>query len=707
MDSIPALKEHYTTVIIGSGFGGTMTGLTLAKAYKERAASEDILMLERGTWWTTPVSTVQDKSVAAYDRLRKNGQPVQFWSSAENFKGLIDIATRCIRRKGNEDGLYDLTKFEKRGFLGLFGNKNDGVSVLRASGVGGGSLVYANVTIQPPSFIFDDQPPWLPEWKADSERFYALARDAIGYGVLHALDPKHAPINSGLSNLTTRTARLDPHWPKGPDGKVIKRINLSPDPLVDPKNDLWIDRARIFQTAMSGMTTDYGTVDSSINDLPSEPNAYDPGQKPKNYCERQGRCLVGCLPGARHTLNKQLMAAAIPQDGAPDPEFLRVLQVQALAEVDYVSARPADVGGYEVHFFLRDPRKPSKKKKRTVTCENVVVAAGCLGTNEIMLRSRHAGGLPHLSKKVGYGFSTNGDLLAFLDKTDEKVYLTKGPITTSYGHFNAGPHDDHKLFHTIEDNGIPRALASLTGFAVPALQNVTLAHGNRGGFRLMLSLSPMIISRLWQSAWAPFKMIYKILFRKDGTRDSYLISEDEMLANMMCVAVIGRSAADAEFSLGGRGETPLRVKRQKGAPFTEDPIYSEIQGTLDTLAKRLCKKQPDSRFLTPWQNKAAKVLDVAPVALSHPLGGCRMAASADEGVCDQYGRVYDTSKTGQGQLFYRGLYIADAALIPSSLGVNPSLTISALALRAVQQWLAEELKHPTATSQPLPPTGNP
>ena len=74
----PALKSHYTTVIIGSGFGGTMTALTLAKAYKERAANEDILILERGTWWTTPVSTVQDKGVRAYDRLKARGEPVQF-----------------------------------------------------------------------------------------------------------------------------------------------------------------------------------------------------------------------------------------------------------------------------------------------------------------------------------------------------------------------------------------------------------------------------------------------------------------------------------------------------------------------------------------------------------------------------------------------------------------------------------------------------
>lgn len=684
----PALKTHYTTVIIGSGFGATMTGLTLAKAYKDRHASEDILMLERGTWWTTPVGTVQDKEIRAYDRLKERGEPVQFWPSAENFKGLIDIATRCIRRKKNEDGLYDLTNFERRGFLGLFGGRNDGVSVLRASGVGGGSLVYANVTIQPPSFVFDD-PAWPPEWKGASEQFYGLARDAIGFGVLHALDNKIPAINTGLSNIATRTARLNPNWPEDAAGRAIKRIDLKAAPDMDPSNSLWIDRARVFQQTISHMTDDYGTVDSSINDLPSEPNGYGPGAKPKNYCERQGRCLVGCLPGARHTLNKQLMAAALvnPKDPGIDPDFLLTLKVQTLAEVSYIRARPDDAGGYEVEFFLRDRNKPWRKSKAIVTCQNVVVAAGCLGTNEIMLRSRHPDRLANLSDKVGYGFSTNGDLLAFLENTDDKVYLTKGPITTSYGHFNAGANADHQLFHTVEDNGIPRALASLTKFGVSTLQGVTIRHGNRAGITLVLSLLPKVAKRFWQIIKAPFV--------NDKTRQDVLVSEDEMLANMMCVAVIGRSAADAQFSLGkGSRETSLRVARPNGTPFKNDPIYGEIKKTLDQFAAKLASRQPAPRFITPWDTKPAKTLNFAPVALSHPLGGCRMARSVEDGVCDQYGRVFDKSKKGQPNPYYKGLYIADAALIPTSLGVNPSLTISAVALRAVQQWLVEELKEP-------------
>ena len=54
---------HFKVVIIGSGFGGTMTALPLADEFKKRGKGENILMLERGTWWTTPISTVQDKEV--------------------------------------------------------------------------------------------------------------------------------------------------------------------------------------------------------------------------------------------------------------------------------------------------------------------------------------------------------------------------------------------------------------------------------------------------------------------------------------------------------------------------------------------------------------------------------------------------------------------------------------------------------------------
>jgi choline dehydrogenase-like flavoprotein len=109
--------------------------------------------------------------------------------------------------------------------------------------------------------------------------------------------------------------------------------------------------------------------------------------------------------------------------------------------------------------------------------------------------------------------------------------------------------------------------------------------------------------------------------------------------------------------------------------------------------------------MKPFTGKVAGALGGRSIGLSHPLGGCRMATSAADGVCDEYGRVYDKSKDG-GTGFYDGLYITDAARIPTALGVNPSLTITALALYSADHIVAGL----PATQAPAPapvPTSSP
>ncbi|MFL5542143.1 MAG: hypothetical protein ACJ8J0_24365, partial [Longimicrobiaceae bacterium] len=179
------MPRHYSVVVIGSGFGGSAASLRIAQHFKDhpekRTAANGVLLLERGTWWTTPTTTLRDKDVRTYSFLKDdNGQPVQFWSSQNHFRGLIDILSRCFRRPGNQDGLYDVMTMGRR-FL-WFGS-NDGVTILRACGVGGGSLIYSNITIRPPELIFKD-PRWgaLSWTEAERTTLYARARQAIGSG---------------------------------------------------------------------------------------------------------------------------------------------------------------------------------------------------------------------------------------------------------------------------------------------------------------------------------------------------------------------------------------------------------------------------------------------------------------------------------------------------------------------------------------------
>jgi hypothetical protein len=86
--------------------------------------------------------------------------------------------------------------------------------------------------------------------------------------------PVPAKVNTGLSNIVTRSARLDPRWVVNPDPnnkRGVKRLDPAHSTATDNDNALWIDRARVFQTEMSALTRDYGTVDSSINDVNPEP----------------------------------------------------------------------------------------------------------------------------------------------------------------------------------------------------------------------------------------------------------------------------------------------------------------------------------------------------------------------------------------------------------------------------------------------------
>ena len=710
--------DHFTAVVIGTGFGGTMTGLPLAKKFLDRAQGETVLMIERGTWWTTPVSTVQDKEVKTRDFLARKAQPVQFWSSLNRFRGFIDIFTRCFRRKNNEDGLFDMTRMGKPGFLGIFGGQNDGVSVIRANGVGGGSLVYSNITIRPPDLIFDD-PRWPVTWTPQQrDQYYDFARHAIGFGVLSALQARAANnipfrgaalppanINPGLSNIVARTARLNPHWDLIADpgnSRGVKRLHLAPGVPPDqqlaqvPGNRFWLDRARVFQTAMNQLTSDYGTVDLAIGDLTPEdtpvgPNEFPtnyPGGAPRNYCERQGRCNVGCLPGARHTLNKQLMRAilgtfdpAAPDDPAKDkaPDLPNV-RLETLSEVDVIRALPG--GGYEVQYITRQEGNLSNVTKKSVTADIVIVAAGCLGSSEIMLRSKQKGTLPNLSDKLGYGFSTNGDYIAFLERTKERVSLIRGPVTTSFAHFNTTDPNtggNSAMFHTLEDQGIPPALASVLGQGVPLIRS--LGKGNQG--RLF------VLHAIWRFLWKRLLQFVHALFTNYREREDIFRSEEEIAANMMCVVGMGREQSVGQFRLGNSDETTLRLSRSDGRKFYEDPIYDSIRQSLASLAALLRDPADQtSEFVNPFLTNTAGAFDATSIAVSHPLGGCIMGKDASQGVVDEFGRVFDTTKTGV-RPFYEKLYIADASVIPTALAVNPTLTISALALRIGDQIIQE------------------
>lgn len=705
----PASEEHFDLVVIGSGFGGTMTALTVAYTMEARLAAARppatplrILMLERGTWWTTPTETIQDKQVKTREFLIAKGQPTQEWSSLADYRGMLDLLRRCRYSPSRPQGLFDFAPIGKHG---LFNLHNDGISVLRASGVGGGSLVYSKILMRPPEILFDD-PRWPAAWRgsagaAQRGRYYRRALQAVTQGVETLMPGKDKAATglTGPSNILTRA----PGWalPKSvqqvarfdSDRKLLRIAVGDARAIKDNEGEL-IDRARVFQTAVGQLKPAvYGAVDLSINDMDIGGSR---AQKPvgTNVCERHGRCNVGCLPGAGQTLNKQLQRAIYGtfdtkslEPGAPaDGQcVLRhvALQLRALAQVDHVS-ESAD-GSYRVHYLQRSAADPAvTAQPQVVTASRVVFAAGSLGTTELLLRSRQrseesegARGLHALSDKLGDGFASNGDHIAFLAETKERVNLTYGPVTTSFAWFRTDS-PQGKEFHNVEDQGVPRSLSALTGHGVEVMNR--LAQGD-GLERWIEALGNGLKALNDIFASAPTRT-YGATGAADLSADRPE-AEDELTARLMCVVAQGKDAADGRLRLE---DDRLRASRPNQQRFVDDPIFRTIEGTLDKLAQQLRPPGSQARFISPLSDGALP--GVKPVVLtSHPLGGCPMGESVAAGVVDETGRVY--RKDSAPRAVYRGLYVADGSMLPTSLGVNPALTISAVALRVADQMIGE------------------
>ena len=719
----PAPQEHFDLVVIGSGFGGTLTALSVAYTMDTRLAGRPpapplrILMLERGTWWTTPNETIQDKQVKTRDFLISKGQPTQEWSSLSDHRGMFDLLRRCRYSARRPQGLYDFQPIGKRG---LFSLSNDGISVLRASGVGGGSLIYSKILMRPPESLFDD-PRWPGAWRGAAgnalrNRYYRRALQGVTRGVeTLMLGKADEPTGlTGPSNILTRSPGLPPAarlHPRFDSERKMLRIEVADPKLIKGREGELIDRARVFQTAIAGLgPTVWGAVDLGINDMDFAAPPRGTPAKPvaTNVCERHGRCNIGCLPGAGQTLNKQIQRAMYgkqstsslePGPAADGTCVMRhvALELRALALVDHVSEQGD--GLYRVHYVQRPLDDPADAPlARVVTASRIVFAAGSLGTTELLLRSRERSreskgtqGLHGLSDALGNGFSGNGDHIAFLAETTERVNLVYGPVTTSFAWFGQdAPRAQN--FHNVEDQGIPRSLSALTGYGIEIMNR--LAHDD-GLDRWLEAIGGGLTALNEISATAPARTT-----PRSGPADLSADrpeAEDELTARMMCVVAQGKDAADGRLRLEG---DRLRASRPNGARFVDDPIYRTIETTLDKLAAQLRPAGSSARFISPLSDGT---LPIKPAVLtSHPLGGCPMAETMADGVVDETGRVFRRSGSGP-RTVYPGLYVADGSAVPTALGVNPALTISAIAMRVAERMIAEWDEIPARSPRPATP----
>ena len=592
----------YDAIVIGTGFGATVAISKLAGQGKR------VLVLERGTWWTTPEALGKPPESPLPDVAswaKDNHQPVQYWPRPDHREGLLDLFA-SIRHAGNPDGLYVYSQF-------------DDVNILSASGVGGGSLIYSTATMQPEAAVLQE-------------------------------------IGLGLSDGDFAAARQWTEANRGLLNKIVTKIPLPASKSVDDLGDedfLYLDRSRALRDAATAVREKRGLGDDEARWAPLELAINDyhesgPGNEEvkglHTFCERQGRCMLGCLPNATHSLSKTLL-----RDYLVDPS--KGVTLWPLAEARYIGAAE---GGWQVTFC---DRNGDDEQEKTVTAPSLFLGAGTLGTNEILLRSKERG--LALSAELGQRFSCNGNFAGFCVGTARPVQPTRGPMNTCHVDFHL---DGRQLI--VEDCAIPPMTASIAGVAVRLLDN----WGKRELFKGLMHAA-------WLTKTLPDLRSFLPLI-PDTTDPSDSRTEMEMVADVFFFNGMGQDEANGTFTLDDHDELDLHWEK----PLAKQPTFTQVEGLIKDLSEAMASEDPDSGYVPMplWHG-----LEEGKLSVTHPLGGCRIGPSSAEGVVDDHGRVYDGTKSSGSTDVYAGLFVVDAAVIPGAVVAHPTLTIMAQALKTM------------------------
>ncbi len=346
-------------------------------------------------------------------------------------------------------------------------------------------------------------------------------------------------------------------------------------------------------------------------------------------CTRCGDCCGGCNVGAKNTVALTYLPDAV-RHGA---------ELFTHAKVSHVERRG---DGWTVHVRNMNKDTRGDGQDIAVSAERVILSAGTLGSTEILLRSRDKG--LAFSDRLGARFSANGDIIAF-------GYGAKIPVNAigvghpikeglaAVGASVSGQYeldDANDLSHElrVQEGALPSALA-------PVLPVMFVPNGR------LLGALKSLVSGVYKGPLASLQTFFAVSHDSAGGR---LVIENDALTVAWPDAV-------------------------------DEPVYKR----LDAVLSQMVGNVGGGYVKNPL---AGSVMGHQP-ATAHPLGGCGMGSERSDGVVDHKGRVFDGSADSSTGV-HDGLYVIDGSIIPRSLGVNPLLTITALAERALIHMVADD-----------------
>ncbi|HXV88879.1 MAG TPA: GMC oxidoreductase [Nitrososphaeraceae archaeon] len=712
----PSEVNQCEAVVTGSGFGGTIISLSLVNKFVADAAppgsvKKKVVLLERGQWWVShelPSSPgshefeeIGNVKKGIKEFLESNNMPYRTWAYPDNINGLSQFlnTVRILDRRG----LYDY-RISNR------------VHTLAASGVGGGSLVYTNVTEKPQEIVLDSWDSNLNLGLNDTnlKKYFDMARGFIG-----------------VNKIVTNSSIGDVKLPKAKAFQDAAQKIKEQDPSI-VTNESTFDPSDLGQDKIK-YEEDIFAVDLSITDIPyrkdentlfkkspylkdvSEKYSFSTilnniqGTQPENkflqekiasillkynsetnVCQRQGRCAIGCIPGARHTNNKKIFEYL--RDSKKKDHF----EVRALCEVydiepltsgtlkykvyynDYSSREQKQVlfngtvGSQSYKLEIRLFRFIDKGTKKTIECNQLILSAGAIGSTEILLKSinttRTTGQKLSLSNKLGEGYSTNGDLLGVVNPTKTDISATRGPIVTSAIKFNEGA----GLVYTLEDSNIPKMFAGVSRFLSQSdLFRNLLGYAGTGQVQKMINMITQNSSNVSPNITLPIQVA------------------EQDLTKTLLLSGMGTDTSDGTIKLQdewkndpNRDMNALNVVKVDFDMNKLVPLFTKMRHSMERIAREIGEKGKDSFFTPLWNPNPSKIDENVTVVL-HNLGGCSMGKDRNSGVVNNKGQVYNGSSANLTEP-YTDFYVIDGGIVPTSLGVNSSLTIAALSFRIAE-----------------------
>lgn len=558
--STPAteMEAEYCALVVGSGYGGGVAASRLARAGLK------VALLERGA--ERHPGEFPDEPLEAATQLQAEGQ---------------------FGRIGRRSALFDLRVGED-------------INVLVGCGLGGTSLINANVALEADPRVFDD-----PAWPG------ALRRGGEG-GALQ-------------------------------EGYRRARAMLEPRPY--PDDGAWptLNKLEAMRSAAAALGAKLERPPINVR-FEAGYNAAGVWQPACNLC---GDCCSGCNTGAKSTT----LMNYLPDAAAFGAKLFCNVRVRSVE-------RRSD-GRWNVLYRLDDlGREAFDGTEQRVSARIVVLAAGTLGSTEILLRSRERG--LSLSGQLGARFGGNGDVLAFGYNNDVPIDgIGLGRKSVAYdwrdskqppvgptiaGLIDLRATDDLEQGMVIEEGAIPGGLAGFLPPIMVAAANALGADTDEGDdVRERARELESLVLGPYRGAVAHSQTF--LAMSHDGAVGRMALSDDRLTVRWPGVGDqpgFERVAANLRRAVGATGGT-----------YVPNPIWTDLT---------------DKSLVTV-----------------HPLGGCSMGEDAGAGVVDDRCRVFAGPK---GRDVHEGLYVCDGSVIPRSLGVNPLLTISAIAERAMMK-LAE------------------